>query len=127
MKVRSDFVSNSSSCSFIIHIKTEEDAKHLRDVYDTLLKDKYMRVCSTTEAAMEGCYSSDAFDVYSPDWIEPHSFLFVSNGDDSDIECYLKLEDFAEALNEGYGKLKFYRDYGEHVTLGDDLTMEIEP
>lgn len=126
MKLRSDFVSNSSSCSFVIHVKSDEDAAHLKSLYTSVLKDKGLMMCRTAEDAMCGFYGCNNLDVYSADDIEAHTFLLVNNGEDSYEECFDDLYALADKLNEGYGKLQFYQDTDAHVSLGDDLKKDIE-
>jgi len=126
MKTRSDFVSNSSSCSFVIHVKTEEDAAHLRSLYDSVLKKKSLTSCTSAKSAMDGFYGCDNLGVHSADDIQPHMFLFVDNGEDHYAYCFEDLYALADKLNEGYDKLKYYMDNDAHISLGDELKEDIE-
>ena len=123
MKTRSDFVSNSSSCSFFVAIDTPEDAREFCWIVDALLEQRvYMELfCSLDEArARRGGVPFDG-SVQMQNALVPGCFVLCDSGDDHD-ECfesrfYSMLDLFAQS---GYA-FKLYADAEAHLTVPNDL------
>ena len=121
MKVRNDYVSNSSSCSFIIHVANEDDLKQLSKPEVLAELKRWARSCSNDydEVPYGDCWSfHDISDVQVGD------FIWIYAGQDSDYDWEFNyplnvLYNIIDKLNQDYGKLSYYLDNDAHVTIGE--------
>lgn len=134
MKTRSDFVSNSSSCSFFVEIKTEEDAKAFAEAAAELSKFSYVTAeCfSCLDDIYDGRWPSPAMPLQLDNarlvelMITPGCYVRCDAGDDhfpGYEERYYSMENvFSQAKH----KLKLYADPDAHMTAYDDLPQPDE-
>lgn len=121
MKVRNDYVSNSSSCSFIVHVANEDDLKQLSKPKVLAELKRWAGSCSNDydEVPYGDCWRfNDISDVQVGDFIQIYA------GEDSDYDWgyddpNCTLCDILDKLNDGYGKLSYYLDDDAHVTIGE--------
>lgn len=115
MKTRIDFVSNSSSCSFIVHLETDDDAAKFKRIYDVLAKSYDAVLCTSSSSTIDYAdmsYVSSAEDIAAGDWVE------VNCGEDT-LDNIDKLEDIEDFISPmGF---KIYRDRLAHYTFGEDI------
>ena len=137
MKTRSDFVSNSSSCSFFVEIKTEEDAKAFVEAAAELSKLSYVtaEVFSSLEDIYDNRWKWPAMPAVQlkldsarlAELIVPGCYVRCDAGDDhfpGYEERYYSMENvFSQAKH----KLKLYADPEAHMTAYDDLPEEASP
>lgn len=117
---RNDFVSNSSSCSFIIHLKSKKDVSEFKKIYPQILKDcfgfipmYYSLPATAYDYAVELTTENDI------DKITPDCALLLDAGEDHD-EHYR--ERFDKLLNDlGDFQFKKYKDPDAHLTTGNKL------
>lgn len=120
--LRKDFVSNSSSCSFILYIQSEEDIKQLS-------KPDVLKILKKLAGAMDKNFHNVPYGALNRfndiNDVEIGDYIYIYNGEDNEYDWIYdvpdsELNDIADSLNKDYGKLKFYRDHDAHVTLGED-------
>ena len=124
--LRKHFVSNSSSCSFILYIQSEEDIKQLSkpDVLKILKKHAGVIDKDFHNVPYGGVVRfNDVNDL------EIGDYIYIYNGEDNEYDFLyndpeVELSNIADNLNKDYDKLKFYRDNDSHVTLGDDYNEQ---
>ena len=121
MKVRNDYVSNSSSCSFIIHVSNEDDLKQLSKPNVLAVLKKWASVFSSDINQLP---YGDCLKFYDISDIQVGDFIHIYAGEDSDYDWKYNepvniLYDIIDKLNDGYGKLSYYLDDDAHVTIGE--------
>lgn len=123
MKTRSDFVSNSSSCSFFVSLETETDIKEFRRrIGDLKRQNVYMQVFWDLVEANDRWYGTpfDGNEQMS-NMLVPGCFILCDSGEDHD-NCYERRYRLMEELfTEGDYKFKLYADSEAHMTVMDDL------
>lgn len=117
MKTRNDFVSNSSSCSFIVHIADEKMLEHLSKPSNKEIIDRY---CNSIAITYDGsCGYGDSI-PYSKDVdLEIGDFLQIYAGEDHDIYNIEKIADLYYELTDGFDGLAVYQDPDAHYSYGE--------
>lgn len=116
MKTRNDFVSNSSSCSFIIKVNSEDEIAILSDFFKT-----HPGICNSgypnIEFAAENVW--DKFDYINPDRVNVGECLYVNIGEDH----YMKIIDDFYRISKEIEDLgiELYEDPDAHYTVGAKL------
>ena len=124
MKVRNDYVSNSSSCSFIIHVANEDDLKQLSKPNVLAVLKRWASVFSSDINQLP---YGDCLKFYDISDIQVGDFIHIYAGEDSDYDWEFNyplnvLYNIIDKLNDGYGKLSYYLDNDAHVTIGERYT-----
>ena len=124
MKVRNDYVSNSSSCSFIIHVANEDDLKQLSKPDVLVVLKKWASVFSSDINQLP---YGDCLKFHDISDIQVGDFIHIYAGEDSDYDWEFNyplnvLYNIIDKLNDGYGKLSYYLDNDAHVTIGERYT-----
>ena len=122
MKVRHDFVSNSSSCSFFVYLETNEDVEEFKKLISVL---KEMNVCMTLFADLAAAndrWYGDDFDgsKFEVDVLKPGNFMLIDACDDHWSGYEDKFYDVKEQFT-AFHKFKLYADKDAHMSTGDDL------
>lgn len=112
MKTRNDFVSNSSSCSFIIHVQSQKDAEQLKSIYGKFSGKANLEKFFSFDDCWNGCL------VRSADDIEKDSFVRVDVGEDHNLEVINEFYDVEGIIDSSEYKFKTYQDPGAHYTTG---------
>lgn len=116
MKTRNDFVSNSSSCSFIIKVNSEDEIAVLADFFK-----KYPGICGSgypnIEFAAENIW--DRFDCINPECVDVGECLYVDVGEDHDMETINKFYQISGEI-EDLG-VDLYEDPDAHCTIGKKI------
>lgn len=118
MKERIDFVSNSSSCSFLIHLRNEEDAEAFKKVFDDVRKHTIhgeFEVFYSLEDPKRGNTWSD-FVLKTPDEVEPHTIVKCDSGEDHDLYYDERFNEMKDAL--GDYPFMLYVDPEAHTSAG---------
>lgn len=122
MKQRQDFVSNSSSCSFIIQLQTQRDVDEIKKIFDVL--NKQTRITSYL-SCNKGYFTDDyGKEINNKDKLEKDTFLHIYVGEDHDmptIDLYHQIEDL---VSSSIFKFKVYQDPGAHYTFGKKYTKK---
>lgn len=109
MKTRNDFVSNSSSCSFIVKINSQEDKDILEKIlegYDCCLES--MLTIPSYGDVIKSIQDSDIGD-----------FVSVNLGDD-DLDTINNLEDIKYEIENSDHEFEVYSDKLAHYTFGKE-------
>lgn len=117
MKTRNDFVSNSSSCSFIVHIADEKTFKHLSKSSNKKIIDRY---CTSIAMTYDGSCGYCNSIPYSKDVdLEIGDFLRIYAGEDHNLRNIEKIEDLYCELTDGFDGLAVYQDPDAHYSYGE--------
>ena len=125
MKIRSDFVSNSSSCSFFVGLHTQEDIDEFKKLVSMLNKKHvYMQLFYNLAEANDR-WDGKEFDgsdeaVAS---LEPGNYILIDTGDDHYDGYEYRYWDIKDRFIEGY-KFKLYNDREAHMSVEDELPKE---
>lgn len=110
MKTRNDFISNSSSCSFIVKINSQED----KDILEKILK--------SYDICLSVSYDIDSYDFHIIKNIQDcdvGDFVEVNLGED-DLETIDRFEDIKDDIETSEHKFEVYSDKLAHYTFGKE-------
>lgn len=108
MKTRNDFVSNSSSCSFIVKINSQED----KDILENIL--------TNYNACLSVSYNLDLYDFHVIRNIQDSDigdFVEINLGED-DLDTIEKFEDIKCDIESSTHEFEVYSDDLAHCTFG---------
>ena len=123
MKTRSDFVSNSSSCSFFVSLGTARDVEEFKHRIAALKKQNvYMQVFWNLAEANDRWYGME-FDggEQMANALVPGCFVLCDSGEDHDMCFETRYRLMEELFTEGGYKFQLYADKEAHLTVMDDL------
>lgn len=118
MKIRSDFVSNSSSCSFLIHLVDENDIENYKNLVELLKQggykvEWYIRTHPTILSA-----EIRNGEPNINDW------AWCDVGEDT-LDNIEALYDIEDVLNEYEHKFKVYQDKYAHYSIGKNIPNDL--
>lgn len=120
MKVRNDYVSNSSSCSFIVKVNNDDDIAKVRELVKRN-STSYHSICVGGYPNLE--YASDNlwdYDSYmNEDNVQLGELLKIDVGEDHDLGTIDKFYKVSAEFEEA--KLELYADDDAHYTIGNPL------
>lgn len=123
MKTRSDFVSNSSSCSFFVSLEMAQDIEEFKHLIGALKKQNVgMQVFWSLAEAHDRWYGTmfDGSEQMS-NTLVPGCFILCDSGEDHD-NCYeSRYRRMEKLFTEGDYEFKLYADSEAHMTVIDDL------
>lgn len=126
MKLRHDFVSNSSSCSFFVHLQSKKDVEEFKKLFSMLQsKNVKMEVFANAELAdchAEGCILDES--QVNGKLLAPDCFVLCDVGEDHDSWYEHRYNDMCSVFDECIYKFKFYEDSWAHMTRGKPLPIE---
>lgn len=133
MKIRKDFVSNSSSCSFYVHLDTQQAV----DVFKTLVPGlKSLDVLYTGYyvslkelAQWVNTYQYGNPYIETTNWLDdlkPDYVIQIGTKDD-DLRSLLRYDDALDIIQNNPNKYKFplYQNELAHSTAGKKLTKDL--
>lgn len=122
MKIRSDFVSNSSSCSFFVYLATEDDVEEFKLLIDILKKKNVdIQMFCSLEDANDRWYGVP-FDgsEQMQNALRPGYYMLIDTGEDHYIGFEERFREVENLFLNDY-VFKLYQDPEAHMSSGDDL------
>ena len=106
MKTRTEFISNSSSCSFIVKIRNNDDVNEL----EKILK------CYPSH----NCFMFSSYNLIKLSETSEGDLIDIDLGDDN-LETIEEFENLKEDILSSPRKFECYRNKLSHYTFGNDL------
>ena len=122
MKIRYDFISNSSSCSFFVGLHTHQDIDEFKKLVNILKHKKvHMWLFCNLEDAHDRWYG-EMFEGNGNEIIrlQPGNYILIDTGDDHYKGFEYKFWDIVDRFDAEY-KFKLYNDKEAHMSTGDKL------
>ena len=127
MKIRNDFISNSSSCSFIVSLQSKRDVDEFKKLFSMLKsKNVNMAVYDNAEAA-DGHDNGYALDENALDCkgiLVPGCYVLCDVGEDHDSWYEARYNAMCSVFDESGYAFKFFEDPWAHMTRGRKLPVE---
>ena len=121
MKIRNDFVSNSSSCSFIVKVNNADDIAKVRELIEKHSSSQNSICCGGYCDIAYASENSWDYDQYiNENNVEPGELLKIDVGEDHDEETIRKFYDVSSDFEES--GLELYADDDAHCTVGKALS-----
>ena len=119
MKIRNDYVSNSSSCSFIIKVNNEGEIEMLKEYFK-----KNEGICKSGFISLDFAASEywNSIDEINPDTVLPGECLYVNVGSDHYLDVFNKFNRISSEIEEM--GLELYQDPEAHYTIGNKLPKD---
>lgn len=122
MKIRNDFISNSSSCSFFIHLDTQEALDKFKTLVPELKGEDFLAngyYESLDDLRSNECYANMIENSPDSNWtddLKPGCVIACGTIDDGwpSIQLY---DSMVELLEKTYD-FQFYQDDMAHITIG---------
>ena len=113
---RNDFVSNSSSCSFIIDIKEHDDISHIKRDINGFLN----RTCSLLiiEPKEHKVFSLNSRDDCSK--LKEGMYIIAMSGENNTLGWERKWRRLCDFVKYNNYKYKIYQDPSAHETIGEE-------
>ena len=113
--IRNDFVSNSSSCSFIIHLQSKKDTDEFKKIYNKLLeKGVHIDIMLDPNTYLD-CITKGGNDI---DKIKKGDYVRLDSGEDHDSDYKNRYYKMCEIVDSTGYKFKEYQDSDAHMTRG---------
>ena len=127
MKTRSDFVSNSSSCSFFVWLQSEHDIDEFKKIVG-LLKDRQASIEVYSSAEDADCHANGTLvndqSLSNTKLFECGDYVLCDVGEDHDSWYEQRYNDMCSVFDECGYEFKFYEDPWAHMTRGEVLPVE---
>ena len=122
MKVRYDFVSNSSSCSFFVGLHTQKDIDEFKKLVGILKEKNVDMQLFFNLAEAHDRWHGEMFDgsAEAIAELEPGNYILIDTGEDHYPGYEYRYWDIKNRFVEGY-KFKLYDDKEAHMSVDDDL------